>query len=93
MPHHYRKPHAGMPAGVDLEIGVAHGGRGDSHDRLAPTSEGRGAREKLEAPRSLEDGRDHGHITTVICSTGKLLMISVRSSWTISISSIRTPHS
>jgi hypothetical protein len=48
-----------MPAGVDLEIGVAHGGRRDSHDRLAPAGDRRGPREKLEAPRSLEHGRDH----------------------------------
>src|SRR2546427_3175303 len=91
--HHHREPHSRMAAGVDLEIGVADGGRRDPDARLAPTRHRLRSPQELETPRRLEHRREHAHITTVICSTGKFEMISVRSSWTMSISSMRTPHS
>jgi hypothetical protein len=46
-----------MTAGVDLEIGVADGGRRDAHHRLAPTRDRLGSRQDLEAPRRLEHRR------------------------------------
>ena len=66
-------------------------GRGDVVVRIAATA-------VCHTDLSIYTGdhrrsRPARYITTVISSTGKFEMISVRSGWTISISSMRTPNS
>jgi hypothetical protein len=76
--------------------------RREPKDRLASMTCSRthrpiiGTRNRLSSPSipsRISERLSIAYITTVICSTGKLEMISILSSWTISISSMRTPHS
>src|SRR5262249_15525332 len=92
---HDRVSNTGVLPGIDREIGVTDRGRRDAHERLSGRRRARRLLHESEASRRLENGRAGGRLpmTTVISSTGKFEMISVRSGCTISISSMRTPHS